>query len=140
MDTQDPEKSIGITIQEALKQSGDEIVVPIAVDRIADKGIIAYEFDLKYDPSVIQPQQNPVDVAATVSRGLVVVTNISEPGILRVVMYGIMPIEENGILLNLKFTAVGGVGSTSPLIWERIIFNEGEPQVTATNGLIEINR
>ena len=117
--------------------TGDkEIVIPVSVQGVANKGIIAYEFDLRYDPAVIQPQAEPVDLAGTVSRGLISITNIIEPGLLRVVMYGPMPIEENGVLLNLRFTAVGTSGSASTLIWERIISNEGEA-ATATDGKIE---
>ena len=115
-----------------------EIIVPIAVQNVANKGIIAYEFDLRYDPAVIQPQADPVDLAGTVSRGLISITNIIEPGLLRVVMYGPMPIAENGVLLNLRFTAVGTSGTASALTWERIIFNEDEP-ATRANGEIEIS-
>ena len=35
-------------------------------------------------------------------------------------------IDTDGLLLNLKFTAVGSPGSVSPLTWENMIFNEGE--------------
>ena len=65
-----------------------EISIPVNVQGVADKGIISYEFDLRYDPAMIQPLENPVDVAGTVSRGLSVVTNAVEPGLLRVVVYG----------------------------------------------------
>jgi len=88
---------------------------------------------------VIQPQADPVDLAGTVSRGLSVVTNAKEPGLLRVVVYGPMPIDENGVLLNLRFTAVGKSGLVSPLTWERIMFNEGEPAITATDGRVEMS-
>ena len=84
-----------------------EIVVPINVQGVADKEIISYEFDLRYDPSVIRPLENPVDVHGTVSRGFSVVINAKEPGVLRVVFYGAYPIEEDGVLLNLRFTVVG---------------------------------
>ena len=58
-----------------------EIVVPVSVQGVADKGMISYEFDLRYDPAVIQPLENSVDVTGTVSRGLSVVTNATEPRI-----------------------------------------------------------
>lgn len=116
-----------------------EYVVPVNVQGIADKGIIAYEFDLRYDPSVILPQAVPVDVLGTVSRGLIVVTNTEEAGLLRVALYGPMPLTADGVLLNLRFTAVGEAGSTSSLTWERIIFNEGEPVTIATEGRIELS-
>ena len=117
----------------------NEVLIPISVQDAENKGIISCEFDLRYDPSVIQPQVSPVDVAGTVSRGLSVATNAEEAGLLKVVMYGAMPIDENGILLNLRFTAVGAPGSVSALTWERIIFNEGDPRVTTTDGQIEIS-
>ncbi len=115
-----------------------EVVIPVTIEGAAKKEIISYEFDLKYDPNVIQPQADPVDLAGTVSRGLFTVTNVIEPGLLRVVMYGPMPLTDDGILLNLKFTGVGTPGAISPLTWERIIFNEGDPEVLATDGQVEM--
>src|SRR6185436_2276748 len=76
-----------------------EVLVPIEVSGIVNKEIISYEFNLRYDPSVIQPQTDPVDVASTASRGLTVVSNATEPGLLRVVLYGAYPMEHDGLLL-----------------------------------------
>ena len=117
-------RPITITTQN-VSAADKEIVVPVNVLGVADKGIISYEFDLRYDPSVIQPLENPVDVIGTVSRGLSIVVNAKERGLLRVVAYGAMPIGGDGVLLNLRFSAVGAFGSVSPLIWERIMLNEG---------------
>ena len=75
----------------------------------------------------------------TVSRGLSFVVNPYEPGLLRVVLYGAMPIEDDGLLLNLKFMAVGAPGSLSPLTWERIMFNEGDWFISAVNGEVELS-
>ena len=50
-----------------------EVVIPVSVTGAADKSIVSYEFDLRYDPSVLQPQAEPVDLAGTVSRGLIAV-------------------------------------------------------------------
>ncbi len=133
-----PEKSIDVQLPQIVTGVDKEIVVPVSVQGAADKGIIAYEFDLRYDPMVIQPQENAVDLIRTVSRGLVAVVNAEQRGLLRVVVYGAMPIDENGVLLNLRFTAVGVPGSVSPLIWERIIFNEGDP-ATTTDGQVELS-
>ena len=54
-------------------------------------------------------------------------------------MYGAYPIDSNGLLLNLKFTAVGAPGSVSPLTWERVIFNEGDPGTLTTDGAVELS-
>lgn len=117
---------------------GKEMVVPVHVQGIAKKGVISYEFELRYDPLVMQPAGDGVDVKGTVSRGLSVVTNTTEPGHLRVVVYGAYPIDGDGVLLNLRFTAVGGVGSVSPISFERIMFNEGGSRVSVTDGKIEL--
>ena len=133
------EKLITVTAQPVITTADREIVVPVSVDGIAGKDVNSYEFDLRYDPSVVQPSENPVDVKGTVSRGLFAVANPNEPGLLRVVVYGPLPIDENGVLLNLKFTAVGASGSVSPLTFERIMFNEDESQVMITDGRVEIS-
>jgi hypothetical protein len=134
----EPDKSIAVSAARLATPAGHEVIVPVSVDRIADKGIISYEFDLRYDPSIILPQANPVDVVGTTSRGLTAVVNATEPGLLRVAVYGPMPIDRNGELFNLRFIAVGVPGSVSPLIWERIIFNEGS-SMTAADGQVELS-
>ncbi|MFN0277350.1 MAG: choice-of-anchor V domain-containing protein [Pyrinomonadaceae bacterium] len=134
----EPKGTITVNMPEVAAQMGSEIIIPVNVQGVADKEIISYEFDLRYDPSVIQPQADPVDVAGTVSRGLSVVTNAETPGLLRVVMYGAMPIDQDGLLLNFRFTTVGVSGSVSPITFERIMFNEGEPSIVLTNGLVEV--
>ena len=118
--------------------SGKEIVVPVHVQGAANKGVISCQFVLRYDPAVIQPVGDTVEVLGTVGRGLTTKANAIEPGVLRVVMYGPIQIDQNGVLFNLRFTTVGAIGTVSPLIWERIMFNEGEPQVVAADGKIEI--
>ncbi|MBK8465046.1 MAG: hypothetical protein IPL32_04375 [Chloracidobacterium sp.] len=129
---------ITITAQQVLTAAEKEIVVPVTVEGIADKGVISFEFDLRYDPSVMQPLVEAVDVSGTVSHGLSVVTNAMEPGLLRVVVYGAYPIDGDGVLLNLRFTSVGAVGSMSPISFGRIMFNEGESRVLVTDGKVEL--
>lgn len=116
-----------------------ELLVPVTVENVVNKGIIAYEFDLRYDPTVIQPTDAPVDLIGTVSRGLTVVTKTDEPGLLRVAVFGPMPIESNGLLLNLRFKAVGVSGSISALSWESFMFNEGETPTLTAGGQVQIS-
>ncbi len=133
-----PERNIAVELPNVSIDVGKEIVVPVNVQEVAGKGVVSYEFDLKYDPTVMQPLYNSVEVAGTVSRGLSVVTNASEPGLLRVVLYGAFPIDQDGVLMNLRFTAIGEAGSVSPITFERIMFNEGEPRVTVADGKVEL--
>jgi hypothetical protein len=133
-----PENPASVIAPTMVTPADNEIVIPVNVQGATDKGIVSYEFDLRYDPQVIQPQVNPVDVAGTVSEALSVVANAESRGLLRVVVYGVTPLDSNGVLLNLRFTAVGAPGTVSPLTWERMVFNEGTPQTLAADGQIEL--
>ena len=134
-----PERSIAVSAPQLVTPVDNEVIIPVAIQGAANKGIISYEFDLRYDPSVIQPAANSVDLAGTVSRGLSAAANGEEAGLLRVAVYGPKPIGGNGLLLNLRFTAIGAPGSVSPLTWERIMLNEGEPATTAADGQVELS-
>jgi uncharacterized delta-60 repeat protein len=133
-----PEKNITVDLPRLEISTGNGVIIPVSVQGAADKDVISYEFDLRYDPSVVQPNKNLVDLAGTASRGLSAVVNATQPGLLRVVVYGAMPIYDDGVLLNLRFTAVGAPRSTSPLSFERLMFNEGEPRVTVANGEVQL--
>jgi len=129
---------VKIDLPDLAVPAAQEFTVPVRVHGIANRGEISYEFELRYDPAVIQPLVDPVDVARTASRGLVAVANGSEPGILRVAVYGPMPIDRNGILLNVRFAGAGSVGAESSLTFERIMLNEGQDLVLASPGTIRI--
>jgi len=132
------ESSIEVGLPQLKASTDKEILVQMNVQGIADKNVISYEVDLRYDPSAIRPVVDAADVEGTVSRGFYVVTNATEPGRLRVVVYGATPISEDGVMLNLGFTVVGAAGSVSPLTFERIMFNEGETGVIVTDGRVEL--
>ncbi len=137
--TRGPERAIRVNLPDMQASTEKEIVLPVTVSGIADKEIIAYEFDLRYDPNVLEPIVDPVDVLGTVSRGLISVSNADEPGLLRVVLYGPMAIDKDGLLLNLRFKAAGVAGSVSPLTFERILFNEVEPVTSPKVGSVQLS-
>jgi hypothetical protein len=134
-----PERSTAVTAPSLVAPVSKEVLVPVSVQGVANKGIISYEFILRYDPNVIQPTAAPIDLTGSVSRGLSYAVNAAEPGLLKVAVYGPMAISSNGILLNLRFTAVGTPGSTSPLTWDRMMFNEGDPGTYVTDGQVVLS-
>lgn len=134
-----PERSIAVKAADLVTPADSEVLVPVSIQGAVNKGIVSYEFDLRYDPSVLQPQSDPVDLADTVSRGLTSVVNAEVPGLLKVAVFGTTPIDENGVLMNLRFTAVGARGTVSPITWERMSFNEGSPRVNAVDGQVELS-
>jgi len=134
-----PERSAAVTLPRLVTPADNEVIVPVNIQGAANKGIISYEFDLRYDPSVMLPQANAIDLSGTVSSSLTAVANAKEAGLLRVAVYGAAPISGNGILMNLRFTAVGAPGSVSPITWERLMFNDGDPQTMAADGQVELS-
>ena len=73
-----------VELAEVRSKVGSTIVVPVKVNGLAKKDVIAYEFDLNYDPEVIQPFEDGADLDGTISKALSLVTNKSKPGLLRV--------------------------------------------------------
>jgi hypothetical protein len=134
-----PTTTTSVALPRLVTPADSEVLIPISVRDVAKKEVYSYEFDLRYDPSVIQPIENSADIAGTASRGLSVVTNPNEPGLLRVVTYGAYPMNDDGLLMNLRFTAVGAPGTSSPLTIERIMFNEGDPGVLVTDGQVQLS-
>lgn len=133
-----PTRNIAVNLPKLVAAADQQIIVPVNISEAANDNIISYEFNLRYDPTVIQPLADPVDLTGTVSRALKAVANAEEPGLLRVAVYGATPIDSGGVLLNLRFKAVGSGNSVSPLIFERIMFNEGEPYAAVVDGQIAL--
>ena len=133
-----PAKNTAVKVPDLVTSTGSEVVIPIEVQGAANKGIISYEINVSYDPSVIQPVADPVDLSGTVSSRLTFAVNADQPGILRVAVYGAFPIDANGVLMNLIFTAVGAQGSVSRLTLTHMMFNEGDPEAIATDGRVRI--
>lgn len=111
--------------------------VPVTTSDLTGLGVIAFDFDLVFDPSVLQPQSMPVDQSGTLSASMTLTPNATT-GRLRVSGFGTSPLSGSGTLLKLNFNAVGAAGSFSNLTWQKFQFNEGSPAVTATGGRINL--
>jgi hypothetical protein len=116
-----------------------DVVVPLEITDTTGVGIIAYQFNLTYDPAVLQIDSVPIDIEGTLSESMAFAVNPNTPGLLRVAVYGAYPLTGAGVLLNLRFKAIGASGSVSDLIWEEVLVNEGDPEQTTTNGSVAIS-
>ncbi|MBK8467297.1 MAG: hypothetical protein IPL32_15880 [Chloracidobacterium sp.] len=81
--------------------------------------------------SIVIPRSGPLLFASAFA--------LLSAGLLRVVVYGAIPINEDGVLLNLRFLAVGAEGTVSQLTFERIMFNEGDPAANLVIGIIKVS-
>ena len=91
-----------------------------------------------HSAAVISPQTNPCDLAGTVSGSLLAFCNPISPGLLKVAVFGSIPIGGAGTLMKLKFTAIGIGGTSSPLTLVNFQFNEGVPGDLSTNGVVNL--
>jgi hypothetical protein len=130
--------AVTVTAPSSEIAAGTNFTIPIAVSDTTGRGIISYQFDVHYNPAVIQPQANAVEVAGTISSGLAAVFNPIVPGTIKVVVYGAYPLTGQGTLINMNFTAVGPAASVSPISWANFMFNEGNPGGSAQDGQIKI--
>jgi Cohesin domain/Periplasmic copper-binding protein (NosD) len=131
-------RPVNVSLPDMRAESGSKIVVPISISDATGKGIVSYEFDLAYDAAVLEPLENVTGTKQTVSDGLTVTTNANTPGLLKVVVYGALPISGEGRLLDLKFNVIGSANSSSALTWQAFRFNEGGVFTETGNGRISV--
>jgi len=134
----DEKKAIRVEAPVLRADPGTEVEIPLSIRDLSGKGVAAYQFDIEYDPEVLEPRKAAATLAGTISEGMMVTSNSPEPGLLKVVVYGVHPIEGGGPLVNLKFTAIGTVGSRSPLTVKGFMLNEGEIDVLVKDGEVAI--
>lgn len=115
---------------------GAPVTIPINSTNLTGRNAISYDTTVTYDPSVIT--QLSVSSAGTLSSAMVITVNELTPGTLIISAYGPNPLVGSGVLLNINFTAIGPIGSTSPLSFSTFTFNEGTPCSITINGDVTI--
>jgi hypothetical protein len=117
-----------------------QVIIPQRIDNLRDRMVGSYQFDLTFDPRVIEPRQIAADVSGTVSDGLSVAFNSPEPGRLKVAVYGAVPVGGDGIYIDLKFNVIGPVRSRSAIRLEQFGIDDGSFAVNVVNGSITVKR
>ena len=130
---------ISISLPPASGEPGSSVIIPITVGHLTSLGVTAYDFEIVFDPSVLQLQDPPIDVDSTLSSIMTVTPYTPTPGHLRVSAFGTTALSGFGTLLNLKFKVIGAHVPSIPLRWESFTFNEGEPQASPANGRLSVN-
>jgi hypothetical protein len=117
---------------------GGELTVPFRIDNLAGKAVGAYQFEVAFDPAVIRPADVAAAITGTMSEGLSVVSHSPEPGLLKVAVYGALPVNGDGVYAELRFTVTGTVGSSTPLAISGFILNDNTAEVTTVGGSVKI--
>jgi len=130
--------AVSIDAPEMSASKGSLVTVPIATTNLASKGVTGYEFEITYDPDVLEASKVAADTAASISSGMSVAANSPEPGRLLVFVYGIHEMTGDGTLINLYFNVNGKVGSSSPIEIRNLTLNEGEIASRSKSGSVQV--
>lgn len=141
---------VSVALPNASASPGTVVTVPIMVSDTTGLGIISYDFQVSFNPAIIQPASPPIDEVGTLSSDMKITPNADNPGHLIVSAFKINSLAGAGTLINLKFNIVETVGLSTGLIFENYLdpgniahvafaFNEGQPPVSTTNGSVTIN-
>ncbi len=134
----DSTNAVRVSIPNAVAARSSQITVPLNIGNLKGRGITSYQFDIEYDPSVLLPAQAAADVTGTISQGLLVVSNSPRPGLLKVAVYGAIPVTGDGVLIDLRFIAAGQTGTSTPLTISSFRLNNGSADIIASGGRLRI--
>lgn len=131
---------IRVAVKDAIGSEGSEVVFPIEVGDMTGRGVVAYQFDLGFDPKVLEPVTDFARSKGTLSQDMTVTYNRIEAGRIRVAVFGAYPVQGRGELLSLAFKLVGPEGSTSALGLDQVILNESKNLALPVDGRAEVTR
>lgn len=117
--------------------AGSQVTIPVFLpEAVTDLAIIAYEFQLAFDPTVLTLVNATTE--ATLSDGWNIIPNASTPGVAQIVAFNATPLVGSGALLNLVFDVTGAANRTTDLRWTTFTFNEGAPVVQTSDGSFRV--
>jgi hypothetical protein len=131
--------TVGVTAPTLSVGTSSNIAANIIVQDTTGRGIISYQYDIAYNPAVLTPDTVPCDVGGTISGAMLPTCNVVTPGLLKVAVFGTVPIAGGGPLMRLRFNVIGAPGTSSPLDVQNFLFNE-DPSLlgTVTDGQVNV--
>lgn len=125
---------VAVSVGNAFAQQGTTFSVPLTIKDLKGASVRSYQFDIEYDPTVLQPDAVAADLSDAVSAGMNLIFNVPVPGLLKVAVYDTFGVMGDGVYANLHFTAIGGPGSSSTLAVKGFRFNDGSVGAVTANG------
>jgi Fibronectin type III domain/Bacterial Ig domain/Cohesin domain len=115
----------------------EDVEIHVSLGSLNEVGVFSLLAELEYNPDVLVIQNVVNDGCITQIWGTPYF-NVVQPGILSVGLYGTDSITESGTLFTIIASVTAQQDTSSELTSMDFVFNEGEPQVQVTNGLINI--
>jgi hypothetical protein len=134
-----PANSVTAALPQLVGQTGTELIVPLSITNLGGQGVTSYQFEVKYDPAVLRPERVAATIGGTLSDGMGIAVNADEPGIIRVAVYGALPVTGDGVYANLRFFVTGAPGTVSPLSLSDFRFNDASVAMVAVDGRVKVD-
>ena len=134
----DTRNAVRVSVPGTKAAQGSLVTIPLTLSDLRGRGVGSYQFDIEYDPAVISPAAIAADVSGTICDGFGVFSHSPSPGLLKVVVYGTIPVTTDGIFVNLRFSTIGVVDATTPLTIRGFRLNDARIGVVTTNGKLRV--
>ncbi|HQU81559.1 MAG TPA: MBG domain-containing protein [Pyrinomonadaceae bacterium] len=131
--------AVNVVLPTASLPTNATVTQEITVGDLSGQSVTSYDFDIVYDPAVVEPSLSLVNKQDTLSGNMSVLANVVAPGRLAVSATGINPLNGSGVLLKLIWRTVGNSGDSTAITFDPFIFNGGTPSATVVNGQITLS-
>ena len=134
--SKEPEIEISLPANASSAAVGSTVSVPIAINSKSNKEIFSYSFAVMFDPSVLQPTDQPISTTGTLSEGFTVAADTKTAGRLGLAAATTgKTVKTNGTLLNTHFKVIGKGSEKKNLTIAQPVFEDSSGtaiNVTAT--------
>jgi hypothetical protein len=134
--SKEPEIEISLPVNASSAAVGSTVSVPITISSKSSKEIFSYSFAVMFDPSVLQPTDQPISTAGTLSEGFTVAADTKTAGRLGLAAATTgKTVKTNGTLLNTHFKVIGKGAEKKNLTIAQPVFEDSSGtaiNVTAT--------
>ncbi|HYP51724.1 MAG TPA: cohesin domain-containing protein [Pyrinomonadaceae bacterium] len=134
--SKEPEIEISLPANASSAAVGTTVAIPIAINSKSSKEIFSYSFAVMFDPSVLQPTDQPISTTGTLSEGFTVAADTKTAGRLGLAAATTgKTVKTNGTLLNTHFKVIGKGSEKKNLTIAQPVFEDSSGtaiNVTAT--------
>ncbi len=126
-------QTVTVSIPDTMAETGASISIPIMVSDLTGLNVLSYDISLTFD-------QNVLDATGFSRTGTVLESAASDPtvndldGQYNLVGAETTALSGGGVLIYINFDVVGNAGDTTTIHFNKMVFNEGSPAVTTTDG------
>lgn len=129
---------VRVTLPQIEARTGEDVAIPIRIENISGKNVFDYQFELRFNPKVLDTGDVIASTLGTISEGLSATAFSPEEGLVKVAVYGVSAIQHDGVLLEIRLNVKGETGTTSLLEVSNVIVGDGTHRVFAKSGNLSV--